>query len=291
MREQTTHMRINIIFRIGLVLALAIGVASTAPAETPLRVVSYNIHAGRGMDKQLDLTRIAGVLRRLNADAILLQEVDVLTKRSGGVDQAAELGRMLGMHSYFARAMSYGGGEYGNAVLSKLPFAHTSTLSLAGGVEPRSAGIVEIVVPRSGAKDASAAHNGHRVMLVSVHLDHKKKETQMEHAKQISEEVERLMEKNSSAVAIWGGDFNARETSPIWDVVRKQHNWLMPQKHETAKATFPSHNPKSEIDWFLYRTRGTKTPAPEVREYKAIPEPVASDHCPVVFAVELRAGR
>ncbi|AWI09734.1 hypothetical protein CKA38_11155 [Ereboglobus luteus] len=285
-------MRFNIISRIGLFFALAIsGVVGTALAETPLRVVSYNIHAGRGMDKQLDLARIAGVLRQLNADVILLQEVDVRTKRSGGVDQATELGRMLGMRSYFAKAMSYGGGEYGNAVLSKLPFAHTSTLALVGGVEPRSAGIVEIVLPRIGAKDAAAANNGFRVMLVSVHLDHKKKETQMEHAKLISTEVARLMDKNSSVVAIWGGDFNARETSPIWDALGKEHNWSMPKKHETAKATFPSHNPKSEIDWFLYRTRGTKKTTLAVREYKAVSEPMASDHCPVVFAVELRDGR
>ncbi len=279
----------NFLSRMRLVFVVAILIAGVARAESSLRVVSYNIHAGRGMDKQLDLARTAEVLRRLNADVILLQEVDSGTKRSGQVNQSEELGKLLGMHFYFAKAMNYGGGEYGNAILSKLPFSHTSTLALPGGAEPRSAAIVEVTLPKDGAKDEKSKA-GLDVMLVSVHLDHRKGDTHMEHVKMISDEVARLLAKRPAA-AIWAGDFNATGSSPIWGVLKKEHGWTLPVLQaapDTGKATFPSAKPARQIDWFLYRTNGAKSKAPAltVLEYNSVNEPMASDHCPVVFAVQ-----
>ena len=43
----------------------------------PLRVATYNIHAGSGMDNVFDLDRQTAQLRALDADVIGLQEVDV----------------------------------------------------------------------------------------------------------------------------------------------------------------------------------------------------------------------
>lgn len=269
--------------------------AAAAP-ETTLRVVSYNIHAGRGMDKRIDLPRIAEVLRQINADVILLQEVDMGTKRSGSVMQAAELANLLGMNFYFAKAMDYDGGEYGNAILSRHPFAQTSTLPLIGGVENRSAGIAEIILPRNGAAKtktkmkAKTDGDGLRVMLVDVHLDARKTAVHTQHAREVSTEVARLTAKRPCAAVIWGGDFNAMETSPIWDVLTKEYGWIMPQKQGATKAeraTIPSTKPTREIDWFIYREDLTKTAtALTVLEHKVVAEPMASDHCPVVFAVK-----
>jgi len=290
------------IFALLLPVPAAPATAEAAKADTTLRVVSYNIHAGRGMDGRIDLPRIAAVLRRLDAGVILLQEVDMGTKRSGGVLQAVELAKLLGMHFYFAKSMNYGGGEFGNAILSKHPLEHASTLPLAGGVEPRSAGFVEIVLPaRQNRNDnnkiaarakAGEGEGGLRVMLVGVHLDHRNKETHMEHVKKISNEVARLTAKRPCAAVIWGGDFNATEASPIWDVLTKEHGWLMPQKQGATKAdraTIPSVKPAREIDWFIYRAaekkNGAKTQTFTVLEHRVESEPMASDHCPVVFAL------
>lgn len=283
--SQVQPAAMNFLSRTWFLFVVAIAIAGTARADTPLRVVSYNIHAGRGMDKQLDLARTADVLRRLNADVILLQEVDLGTKRSGSTDQPKELGKLLGMHSYFGKAMNYGGGEYGNAVLSKLPFTRTSTLALPGGIEPRSAAIVEVALP----KDA-ASHAGLPVILVSVHLDHRNRDTHMEHAKMVSDEILRLLAKRPAA-AIWAGDFNATGSSPIWGVLRKQHGWTLPRLQEapdTGKATFPSTKPTRQIDWFLYRASGpeAKAPALSVLQYNSINETMASDHCPVLLVLQ-----
>jgi len=48
---------------------------STLTART-LRVMTYNIHVGVGMDKKLDLPRIAAVIKDQHADLVGLQEVD-----------------------------------------------------------------------------------------------------------------------------------------------------------------------------------------------------------------------
>jgi endonuclease/exonuclease/phosphatase family metal-dependent hydrolase len=89
-------------------LAFTVGSAHTTHAEpttVQVRVLSYNIHHGAGTDGELDLPRIANVIRRLKPDLVALQEVDKKTQRSRGVDQAAELGRLTGMHAVFGKAI------------------------------------------------------------------------------------------------------------------------------------------------------------------------------------------
>ncbi|MCY3003234.1 MAG: hypothetical protein NTV21_15650, partial [Planctomycetota bacterium] len=68
-------------------------VAGAAPRE--LRVASYNIKHGEGLDGRVDLERTAAVLARFDADLIALQEVDVGVRRSGGVDQPHALAQQL----------------------------------------------------------------------------------------------------------------------------------------------------------------------------------------------------
>ena len=81
------------------------GMAEDLKAPRPLRMVSYNIRHGRGMDGRVDLARTARVLARLKPDLVALQEVDKICTRSGGVDIAKELGRRLKMHHAFGRFM------------------------------------------------------------------------------------------------------------------------------------------------------------------------------------------
>src|SRR3954471_4847694 len=91
------------------------GVGAELPKE--IRVVTYNIHKGEGMDGKTDLLRIAKVLLSERPDIVALQAVDQKTRRSKGVDQATALGKLIGMKAVFSRAMDFDGGAYGNAVL------------------------------------------------------------------------------------------------------------------------------------------------------------------------------
>src|SRR5687768_7382725 len=143
-------------------------VAVTGVQTCALPILTYNIHHGEGTDKKLDLARIAGVIRRCEPDLVALQEVDVGTRRTNGVDQAAELGLLLDMHVTFGPAMEFQGGRYGNAILSRWPAKSSRLVPLAGSGgkhEPRC--VIAAVYPVAG-------HAGGELVFASTHLDHTK---------------------------------------------------------------------------------------------------------------------
>jgi endonuclease/exonuclease/phosphatase family metal-dependent hydrolase len=95
------------------------GPANKPPGEPTdtLRILSYNIHHGAGMDEVLDLDRIAALIREVNPDLVALQEMDSVVTRTGGVDQMATLGESTGLQPLFGRFMAYQGGAYGMGIL------------------------------------------------------------------------------------------------------------------------------------------------------------------------------
>ncbi len=114
------------------------------PAGPNLRVVSFNIRAG--LSSSVDA--IATLLESLNPDVVALQEVDVGVERSGRMDQAAALAARLGAEFVFAPTLEREGGEYGIALLSRLPFQNVRRIELeaAGAFEPRVAIDAELCV-------------------------------------------------------------------------------------------------------------------------------------------------
>ena len=75
---------------------------SSHDASSAIRVATYNIKHGRGMDGTLDLERTATTLESLGADIIALQEVDDQARRSGGIDQAEAVEFMDDMHRFMS---------------------------------------------------------------------------------------------------------------------------------------------------------------------------------------------
>src|SRR5947199_10169181 len=109
-----------ILFLFGVVSTLTAG--GRAPSfKAPLRVMTYNIHVGVGMDKKLDLQRIASVINAQHPDLVGLQEVDRGVERTQRIDEIAEIAKMTKMDYAFAFNLSYQGGQYGVAILSRLP--------------------------------------------------------------------------------------------------------------------------------------------------------------------------
>lgn len=93
-----------------------------------IRVVTYNIHHGRGTDGCLSLQRIAEILRESRADLIGLNEVDNrFSARSDYTDQISWLSEHLQMHHVFGAAVSQPSRhpsrhrQYGNGLLSRYP--------------------------------------------------------------------------------------------------------------------------------------------------------------------------
>src|SRR5438128_289035 len=96
-------------------------------AGVPIRVMTYNIDHGSGLDQKVNLERTAKVISDSKVDLVAIQEVDCKTRRTGGVDQAEELGKLTGLHSAFGKAMNFSGGQYGIVILSRWPILDSKT--------------------------------------------------------------------------------------------------------------------------------------------------------------------
>ena len=81
--------------RFSLLGLLTTALFAQAPADT-VRVMSYNIHHGEGIDQVLDLERIAKLILDAKADIVGLQEVDRGVERTAKRDLPAELAKLTG---------------------------------------------------------------------------------------------------------------------------------------------------------------------------------------------------
>src|SRR5262249_48480292 len=109
-----------------------------------MRVVTYNIRGGLGMDDRRDLGRIATVVRDARAEVVGLQEVHQRLPQSGLADQPRAPARSLGMRCLCGPALAVGPGRYGNALLSSVPTRRRAVHRLPGRGEPRAALEVEM---------------------------------------------------------------------------------------------------------------------------------------------------
>ena len=76
-------------------------------------VASYNIHKAEGLDRRVDLPRIAEVLREIGADLVGVQEIYL--------PQAEALAAELGMSMAMGATRHYDRVPYGNAVFTRFP--------------------------------------------------------------------------------------------------------------------------------------------------------------------------
>jgi len=248
-----------------------------------LRVLTYNILHGAGPDKKLDLGRTAEVIRRLSPDLVALQEVDNGTKRSGGVDEAAELGGLTGMHTAFGKAMDFDGGQYGDAVLSRFPIerAVAHALPHSKDREPRQALEVHVSVPVNepprGEPGGGRRAGFWSVRFISTHWDHLN-----DHVDRVlqAKAVAELAATEPAVPVILAGDLNAEPGSvPLAGLGT---GWL-DTTPAAPEPSFPSDRPNLRIDFIFARpARLWRVVSAEV-----VNESRASDHRPVLAVLEL----
>lgn len=252
------------------VFALSLGAllsacASTEAGPATLRVLTWNIHHGQGLDDELDLRRIAGVISSSDPDVVCLQEVDRRTIRAGGVDQAVELAYLLDMEAFFHRCIDYQGGEYGDAILSNLKVRDVQRLNLPGEREAR--GVLGVVV----------APGNDPVLVCSTHFDHgRDNPSRLEEARIVAD-----FGKRSPLPVILAGDLNALPGSEELSILDEA--FTIPFH---PAPTFPAELPQRRIDYVMW----SRFPGWQLVETRVIPEPLASDHRPVLAIFE-RTGR
>ena len=234
---------------------------SSPENATAIRVATYNIKHGRGMDGTIDVERTATTLAALDADLIALQEVDDQARRSGGVDQAAWLANRLDMHAAHGAFMDFQGGRYGLAILSRRPIQSHEAWRLPDGNEPRVALAARILTD-----------SGEPITAIVVHFDWVDDDGyRFEQARETIRRIETL-----ETPWIVFGDFNdtpgSRTINAFEQISRNA------QKPEDDAATFPADEPTIEIDFIMTGPPSAWMPATAM----VIPETLTSDHRPVM---------
>lgn len=251
---------------------------SAPPPVAPIRVLVYNIHAGKDAAGVPNLDRVAALIRDARADVVLLQEVDSATTRSGGVDQLAELERATGMEGVFGRSLDYQGGGYGIAILSRWRIARESTIRLPVDPElPRAAGRYE---PRSALHAVIATPRG-EVEILNTHLDASRPDTfRVQESRTILAFAD--ARRRAGARLFLGGDLNSTPESVPQQMVRATglvDAWTACAAGEGF--TFPAGVPVKRID-YLFLPAGERCLTARVIDSRA------SDHLPLLVEIPAR---
>lgn len=120
-------------------------------------VLAWNVEGHAALIDDDHMDEIAEVIRRLEPDLAILQEVHRGTWQARFRDQAAELARSTGMTVAFGPSLTIGRGEFGNAVLARgnVESVHVHPLPTIG--EPRS--LLEVrIATAEGTYAALATH-------------------------------------------------------------------------------------------------------------------------------------
>lgn len=252
----------------GVLLTAVLAVGVQAEEAVEIRVLSYNIHHAEGLDRQLDLERIARIIRDASPDFVALQEVDVRTERSDKVDQAAELGRLAKMQFAFGSNLKFSGGDYGNAVLTPHKIVSHKNHSLPKLDAGEQRGVLAVEVSLGEGKP--------QVLFFATHLDHRPPEdSRLASAKFIND----LMAEAKLPMVLVG-DLNTEPGSPSFTVFTER--WQPTTKEPLF--TFPADKPRIAIDHVLV----DKQHPWEVVVVQVLDEPVASDHRPLLATLRLR---
>lgn len=233
--------------------------------DSSIKVMSFNIHYGSTVDNVLDIYRTAKVIVSANPDVVMLQEVDVKTKRSQGQDLIEELSKLTGMKYVFGKSIDYKGGQFGNAILSKYPIIKSEVYLLAHtkGTEQRSA--LEAFI---------SLDSGDTIRIVGTHLD-QAKDGSLRSSQ--TGQISKLF--TDDIPTILAGDFNTTPSTEEIDVLLK--SWNM--SFSKSSLSFPSDVPRIKIDYILS--------SPLDRWYVISNEVIlgeeASDHLPIMATLKL----
>ena len=257
-------------FQLCLLLSAVLFLSCVAGNDKPiekqfiLRLMSYNIHHGEGIDGKIDIERIAKVISKENPDLVALQEVDKKCARSGDRDIAAELGELLGMEHIFGKAMDFQGGEYGLAILSKLPIMETSLHQLPKGDEPRCALEAKVKI----------GNYPKLVSFVCIHNSWKSEDIRIDQIKGLLKSLGEL-----DHPAVLAGDFNAKRKDESMHLL-KHADWKILSYQSKKMSVYAE--PDSQIDFFVINNFPHTS-----AESNVVDETIASDHSPIFAEIIL----
>jgi endonuclease/exonuclease/phosphatase family metal-dependent hydrolase len=237
-----------------LILAFVVAAITSAEAQK-VRVMSYNVRNGHGVDGIKDIKRCADVINDARPDVVAVQELDSMTRRNKKY-VLGELAKLTGMNDYYHRTISYKGGAYGIGILTREKALSVDFYPLPCRREPRGLLVVELK----------------KYYLLCTHLSLNAQD-RLTSVRIIRDIVSKL----DKPVFI-AGDMNATPNSAPVKAFKEYAQVL----NDVNKFTIPSNNPRKCIDYILGTNGQFKVKKSYV--YNGV---IASDHLPLYVDVKI----
>jgi endonuclease/exonuclease/phosphatase family metal-dependent hydrolase len=276
------------------IVAVTAAATTTAPAPAPapapttttgatLRVLQWNIHhGGFGTDGVYDTNRIANWIVKMNADVVMLQEVEKYTYW-GNQDQPEVYKNLLqqktGKTWYYVTAQEYGqwsaNGKM-NVIMSTFPITYVDRYVMMQNYD-RSVALASITV------------NGRPITLLNTHLDPYDKPLRLAQAQEVTRWAAPQPENR-----ILTGDMNAwpDQTSILHLNTLYHDSWTVAASKGTATA-FSGNSGETKngrIDYIFY-SKGSSNlvvKSSQVYDTRDANGVMPSDHRPVLTTFEVR---
>ena len=241
-----------------LIILVCCVMGVTAASAQKVRVMSYNVKNGYGLDGVKSIERCADVIREAQPDVVAVQELDSCTRRN----KFYVLGRMAekagGYHAYFGPTIPHSGGKYGIGVLSKRPALSVKFHRLPCRREPRGLLVVEF--------------DKYYMLCTHLSLNEEDRVTSVGIIRDVVSKLDKP--------AFIAGDMNARPTSKPMEAFKEYAQVLSNDK----KFTIPSNDPRACIDYIL-GVNGTFKVLKDFVGYDIL----YSDHLPLY--VDVKVGK
>ena len=224
-----------------------------------MKIMVFNTqHCLNYIKRIIDFDIMADAIKTCEADVVGLMEMRSKSTHPEYEDQVGILSKLTGLeHSFFAKAIDFVHGPYGNALLSRYPISHAEIVPIPDPVVRTGTGYYET---RCLLK--ARLENGLLVLVSHFGLNADEQENAVQTvAANIEDEKCILM-----------GDFNVLPTNPVLAPIRARMKDTA-DVFETPLLSFPSDAPKRKID-YIFVSKDIEVVSAD------IPKIIASDHRP-----------
>lgn len=233
-----------------------------------IRIGTFNIQHGKDhpyyletKTERIDLPKMASLIREESLDICALNEVRNEEAVPGLVNQAKVIADCLGYTFYFAKAIDFRGGAYGNAIVSRYPITRVKTYPIA--------------IPKESRIDGGHYYENRVLLMADIDVDGAILTVFACHFGLSPDEQALAVETARRALCetahpvVFLGDFNVTPSSEIYASIAKNFTDAAPAGVNCF--TFPSHAPNRKIDYIF--TAGSAA----AEDFTVCPQ-VYSDH-------------
>ncbi|MGG4607355.1 endonuclease/exonuclease/phosphatase family protein [Providencia sp. Me31A] len=249
-----------------------------------IKVATYNIGKNELAADVANLENLNKAIAKIDADVIVLTEIDNKTARSKKVDQLKEIAKANKMDFAFGKALDFDGGEYGVGILSKYKIEKSQVVNLpSGDAEQRVVLLSQITKPGFDAP----------IIIMGTHLDWQKDPTirigQVRHILDASiGDTDTGFDNIAASIKILAGDFNSTANEqPIQEI---RYLFEPVTKKGVDYRSWPAVNPAIDID-HIFTFKGQVWEVKDMQiptDNKEFQWSSVSDHLPIIANLELQ---